>query len=187
MIRIAGVMALGLLASVPALAQMIQSPGTPAKGPYADPESGMTFPTDVGDFHRFRLTRGGDGISAGYVHALPDKVAVTLFVQRRPPGVSGDMCGKMAAAYREAIARDHPGASFADREAPPMPGYDTQAFSATVPDAPGGLNTGERYLYCLGDGSWLVEYDFQHPSALDAAPLEAGFLRDFKPAVTQKP
>ena len=84
--------ALVMLAPLPAAAQMIQAPGSPAKGPYTGATSGMTFPVTAGEFKRFRVLRGGgpQDINAGYIYITPEvRMVATVFVERTPPGPTG--------------------------------------------------------------------------------------------------
>jgi hypothetical protein len=166
-------------------AQPIQPPGAPPAGPYLDSASGMNFPAAVGDFHRFRLERGGpsNGISAGYSYIRPNaRMALTIFMDRPPE--APNQCRAMADADRKIILSNHPGTIFADVAAPAFDGYTALGFS-TRSQAPGLGGAAEIYYYCAK--GWVIEYQFQHAAGLDAAALEGEFLHGLPPGLSENP
>ena len=159
-------------------AEMLQAPGQPARVPYTDSHSGVTFPVSAGPFQRFRLTSGpGPDMSAAYLDPDPAaRLTATIFIEHGPPGPG---CGGMAEVERTGVMKDHPDAAISALGAPPMASYAATAFSARYREEGGGAM--EKYFYCDGNSGQRLEYDFHHLAGFDALSLEKDLVAALSP------
>lgn len=166
-----------LFACAPALAQMIQSPGQPASGPYTHAASGLVFPVKAGSLQRFRMTQGPvpTAMNAGYLD--PDRraqLSVVVFVEpvEKP---DADECRATLDAERQQARKTHADALLADLAVPAATSYSANGFSARYASADG---RGATESYCYHAGAWRFLINFQHLASFEATGREGDFLRD---------
>jgi len=162
-----------------------------AAGAWTHPQSGMTFPVEVGEFKRtllLRYDKAGQNVSATYeIDGAVSKLAVSVYVYPAPP-VTGSMrqerCGSQLDAATFDLAKQHPGLrrTGIDEVAIAQDGaehrgvrarfiYDQPLVQDALPSA------AEIDLFCRATDSWQIEYRFTRPRELDADPILADFMR----------
>jgi len=182
-----GLFLLCSLAALPAFAQT-----THISGPFVHPASGMVLPEQIGDFTRFRESRGGEGAaSAAYGYAGPDGRISATFIVFLPPD-EPNFCKDYIAAGREALLRRRGNVQPLDPpEAPAIEGFPSAMGIAARYDFAGGVASAplrsDQYYYCNVAGKWVVQYDFAYPADFDAATEIASFFHDLKVTISDAP
>ena len=174
-----------LLSAASAFAQTTHNGGA-----FVHPASGMVMPESVGDFTRFRESRGGENAaSAAYGYDGPNGRISVTFIVFRPPD-EPNFCKDYITAGRQALLRGNVRALDAP-EAPTMDGFPSVSGVAARYDFFMGV-TGEalrsdQYYYCNVAGRWVVQYDFAYPADFDAAGEIASFFHDLKVTISEAP
>jgi hypothetical protein len=188
------VTALCLAFSSPAAAQVGD---VNVSGPYVHVQSGVTFPTVVGDFRRVSVRRylaDGSNEGIGYNHSS-QHIAATVFIYPSPvlaANASADeraqACAVQLQSVQQEITTVHANAVLADfgetvltqngaEERGRNVSYRVTAPSRFGPNHP-PLRS-EAHLFCYVAGAWTIKYRFTYED--DARPREAvaAFLREF--------
>jgi hypothetical protein len=176
-----------LLAAASAAAQT-----THADGPFVHPASGMVLPENVGDFMRFRESRGGDNaVSAAYGYAGREgRISATLIVFLPPDEPT--FCKDYIDAGRQALLGSRGNVRVLDPpDVPVLEGFPAVNGAAARFDFGGNANNpplrSDQYYYCNVAGKWVVQYDFAYPADFDAAPEIASFFHDLKVTISDAP
>ena len=176
-----------LLAAAPAAAQT-----THDSGPFVHAASGMVLPENVGDFTRFRESRGGDNAaSAAYGYQGPDGLISATFIVFRPPDAP-NFCRDYIATVQQQLLRSRAGIRPLDPpDVPAMEGFPAVMGIAARYDFFMGLSgealRSDQYYYCNVAGGWVVQYDFAYPADFDAAREIASFFHDLKVTISEAP
>lgn len=174
-----------LCAAGPALAQTTQN-----GGPFVHRASGMVMPENVGNFTRFRESRGGESAaSAAYGYDGPNgRISATFIVFLPPDGP--DFCKDYIAAGRQTLLRGNVRA-LDPPEAPAIDGFPSVSGVAARYEFFMGLSgealRSDQYYYCNVAGKWVVQYDFAYPADSDAAGEIARFFHDLKVTISEAP
>ena len=165
---------------------------THAEGPFVHPASGMVLPENVGDFTRFRESRGGENAaSAAYGYAGPDGRISATFIVFRPPD-EPNFCKEYIDEARTALLRSRGGMRSLDPpDVPAIEGFPSVMGVAArydfIAGAGGAPLRSDQYYYCNVGGKWVVQYDFAYPADFDAASEIANFFHDLKVTISGTP
>lgn len=163
----------------------------------------MVFPVSIGEFRRIEIARykpDGTDESAGYNYAKPmNEIVATVYVfpslkvtdLGSPAGTvkqARDMsCQRQFQTVEEEVKRAYPNAIPIEESAVTLvqadASYSGYKASYDLPNMraygrPDVTSRSEAYVFCYAGGKWTVEYRIDHPSAFDAGPLIADFMRD---------
>ena len=174
-----------LLAAAPAAAQTTHN-----SGPFVHSASGMVLPESVGNFTRFRESRGGENAaSAAYGYAGPEGRISATFIVFRPPDAP-NFCKEYVDTARRALARGSVRA-LDPPDVPAMEGFPSVMGTAARYDFFMGLSgealRSDEYYYCDVAGKWVVQYDFAYPADFDATGEIANFFHDLKVTISDAP
>ena len=172
-----------MLAASPVLAQTSHTPG-----PFVHPASGVVLPERIGDFTRFRESRGGESAaSAAYGYAGSDGRISATFIIFLPPD-EPNFCKEYVEAGREALRRRGNVRALDPPDAPAMDNYPAITGVAARYEYGGGVSgpglRSDQYYYCNVAGKWVVQYDFAYPADFDAAPEIASFFHELKVTIS---
>jgi len=165
---------------------------THTDGPFVHPASGMVLPDHIGDFTRFRESRGGDNaVSAAYGYAGSEGRISVTFIVFRPPD-EPNFCKDYIDAGRQALLRGRGNVRALDPpDVPSMEGFPAVTGVAARFDFGGGVSgpplRSDQYYYCNVGGKWVVQYDFAYPADFDAASEIASFFHDLKVTISDTP
>jgi hypothetical protein len=173
-----------LFAAAPALAQT-----THTGGPFVHTASGMVMPENVGNFTRFRESRGGESAaSAAYGYDDPKGRISATFIIFLPPDAPNFCKDYVDTARRQLRTRANV-LTLDPPDAPPIEGFPSVNGVAARFDFFMGLSgealRSDQYYYCDVGGKWVVQYDFAYPSDFDAAPQIASFFHDLKLTISE--
>jgi hypothetical protein len=170
-----------------------QSKPIAATGSYRHEQSGMEFPTAVGEFTRVRLLQydsTGRTVSGTYViDGAASRVTATVYVYPARD-VSrqgrGDQCRGQLDSAQADLQKAYPGARFDGGNDASLTqsgkthtgrrstfAYEEAIQSGRWP------STAEIYLFCYVGDQWQIEYRFTHPRELNAAPILEDFMARF--------
>jgi hypothetical protein len=161
-------------------------------GPFVHPASGMVLPENVGDFTRFRESRGGDNAaSAAYGYAGPSGSISATFIVFRPPDAP-NFCKEYVDTARQQLLRSRAGVrALEPPDVPAMEGFPSVTGVAARYDFFMGLSgealRSDQYYYCDVAGKWVVQYDFAYPADFDATGEIANFFHDLKVTISDAP
>lgn len=170
-----------------------QSQAINVNGPYRHEQSGMEFPTTIGEFSRVRMLqydRAGRTVSGTYViDGAASRMTATVFVYPAREVTKGgrpDQCRGQLDAANADLQKTYPGARFdGGNDATLTQSGKTQtgrrstfAYDETL--ASGSWpSVAEIYLFCYVGDQWQVEYRFTHPRELNAAGIIEDFMGRF--------
>jgi len=179
-----GILLACVLAASSAVAQT-----THVVGPFVHPASGMVLPEHIGDFTRFRESRGGDSAaSAAYGYAGSDGRISATFIIFLPPD-EPNFCKDYIAAGRQALRGRRNVQALDPPDVPAMEGFPATAGVAARYDFGGGVSgpalRSDQYYYCNVGGKWVVRYDFAYPADFDAGPEIASFFHELKVTISE--
>lgn len=165
--------------------------------------SGMRFPIRVGEFQRVTLLRYDfqeRDVSAGYNLITPlCAIAATLYVYPAPSSVStgsppGTIPNTQARLLqnefqtrKREISDSHPGARLIqEKEIRLLQGvklYSGMVATFEFEDVFGGQTevlSSDLYLFCYGQGEWIIKYRFTYPKNVNASKEIEDFMRNLK-------
>jgi hypothetical protein len=150
----------------------------------------MVMPETVGEFTRFRESRGGENAaSAAYGYDGPNGRISATFIVFRPPD-EPNFCKDYVAAGRQTLLRGNVRA-LNPPDAPALEDFPSVSGVAARYDFFMGLSgealRSDQYYYCNVAGRWVVQYDFAYPADLDAAGEIASFFHDLKLTISDAP
>jgi hypothetical protein len=175
-----------LFVAAPAFAQTTHS-----SGPFVHSASGMVLPENVGDFTRFRESRGGENAaSAAYGYDGPEGSISATFIVFRPAD-EPNFCQDYIAVGRRVLRSRGNIRELDAPMAPAMEGFPSVSGIAARYDFGGGVAgpglRSDQYYYCDVAGKWVVQYDFAYPADFDAAGEIASFFHDLKVTISEAP
>jgi hypothetical protein len=185
------------LAATLAGAAVAQVSDVAVSGTYVHEQSGVTFPTEVGDFRRVSVRRyaaDGSNEGVGYNHTR-QHIAATVYVYPSPPladAASAEERAQACAAQLQTVQQEittvHPSAAVVSvgESVLTQSGVEQRGVGAsyrvTAPSRFGPNHPplrSDTHLFCYVGGRWSIKYRLTYEDDAAFRESAAAFLRDF--------